>query len=383
MRNDSVMFIAGDPSGDQHASPVIKELRHRLPSVKMWGIGGPSMQSEGFVPSMPFAPFNRMGFLEVAIHIAFFLKAKKFLAEQLRLHRPGALVCVDYPGFNMMMIKIAKALDIPVIWYIAPMVWAWKRKRAEVLGNTASHIAVIFPFEMEYFKNYKAHVVYAGNPLMEAMEREGRFTTDNRKGPDDGTVRLAIVPGSRVQEIGKLLAPMLGAHEILKKRFPKIQATVSKCPFVPMETYVKASGGLINKVEVFEGNLRDLLQKSDLALVTSGTATLEAALMGVPMVLAYKTSRITYAIAKAVIQIPFIGLPNIIANAPIIPECIQDKVTAAGLAALLSTYLENPDEYRKTRDSLLQLRGKLGYQHPAESLVNIIVDVLSDSQPPR
>jgi lipid-A-disaccharide synthase len=166
------MFVAGDPSGDEHASAVIGELRKQLPDVRLFGIGGPCMQENGFEALLPFEPFNRMGIAEVLLHLPFFLNAKSFLIKQLRNIRPAALVCVDYPGFNIPLMKAARGLGIPVVWYIVPQVWAWKKKRAKVLGDYASFIAVVFPFEKEYFIPYPAPVEFVGHPLVELLDRE-------------------------------------------------------------------------------------------------------------------------------------------------------------------------------------------------------------------
>lgn len=374
------MFIAGDPSGDQHAATVVRELRACLPQASLWGIGGPAMEREGFTPVQPFAPFNRMGFLEVAVHIGFFLSAKRRLIAAMARRKPGVLVCVDYSGFNIPMMKAARKLGIPTVWYIAPMVWAWKRSRAAVLGEYASHIAVIFPFETPYFSPFRSPVSFVGNPTVEAMEREGLFARPRKKHPGSSNgFRLAIVPGSRRQEIEHLLPSMIEAFSILLHRFPGIQATVSRYGALPAGLYTKLIGGA--PVDVFDGPLREMLKYADCALVTSGTATLETALLGVPEVIAYRTSLVTYAIAKRLIRVPYIGLPNIVAGEIVAPECIQQGSGAENLALTVGRFIESPKRHEIVVSKLTALRERLGAKKPSVEVSAIIRGVLNKANP--
>jgi len=369
----SLMFIAGDPSGDEHTAPVVERLRAGMPEASLWGIGGPAMENRGFTPVMPFAPFNRMGFAEVAAHLGFFLSARRTLIDTMEKRRPDALVCVDYPGFNIPMMKAAKKLGIPVIWYIAPMVWAWKQNRAAVLGAHAAHIAVIFPFEVPYFSPYEAPISFVGNPTVEAMTLEGAFAKKRSAhygSPRSGDFRIAIVPGSRQQEVEHLLPRMLTAFFLLKQRRPGLRAIVSACRALPASLYRRIIGGA--PVEVFDGRLREMLGRANFAMVTSGTATLETALLGVPHVIAYHTSFITHAIARQLVRIPFIGLPNIIAGKAIVPECIQEQAAPAPLAAAASRIIDSPEEYDTTARALITLREMLGEKKPSAEVCAII-----------
>jgi lipid-A-disaccharide synthase len=373
------MFIAGDPSGDQHTAPILRQLRAMVPDASLWGIGGPAMEQAGFEPIMPFAPFNRMGFAEVAAHIGFFLRARRTLIDIMDKRRPGALVCVDYPGFNVPMMKAANKLGIPVVWYIAPMVWAWKRKRAGILGACAAHIGVIFPFEVPYFSPYRSPVTFVGNPTVEAMQHEGAFAKDRKTHPGTGSFRVAIVPGSRRQEIEHMLPRMLEAFSILKKRFPGMRALVSRYNTLPVELYNKIIGA--TPAELFEGSLREMLGRADCALVTSGTATLETALLGVPQIIAYHTSFVTYAVARRLLRIPNIGLPNIIAGETIVPECIQKQSEGPRLAAALQPFIESPELYNATVSSLIALRRKLGEKKPSLEMSSIIKAIVDRPRP--
>jgi len=364
------MFIAGDPSGDAHAAPVIRELRKSWPDISLWGIGGPQMTAEGFVQRMPFEPFNKMGFVEVVSHLKFFLDAKKKLIAEMKKCRPSCLVCVDYPGFNMLMMKAAKEAGIPVVWYIAPMVWAWKRKRAVTLGRCASQIACIFPFEVDYFLPYTDKVSFVGNPSVEFLE--------NRPAPvipdSPGDFAIALVPGSRIQEIERMLRPMLDAFRVLKAEFPSLTAKLSTFRSLDSKYFdiVKEYNG----VSVTAEPLDELIKTVQCAIVKSGTATLETALSAVPMVIAYKTSTLTYRISKALVKINYIGLPNIIAQQGIVPECIQGDMNARSLAAAVRRFITDRDYYKATVDKLDGVRAVLGSKKPSVEVAALINSVL-------
>ncbi|MBN2035575.1 MAG: lipid-A-disaccharide synthase [Chitinispirillaceae bacterium] len=374
MATPSLMFIAGDPSGDQHTAAVVERVRQSHPDAECWGIGGPAMQRAGFLPVMPFEQFNRMGFLEVIGHLPFFFAAKKTLVRLLAKRKPQALVCVDYSGFNIPMMKAAARRGVPVVWYIAPMVWAWNRKRAAVLCRHAAHIAVIFPFETACFSSRQTSVTFVGNPTVEAMERHGLFSRLPRTPSPGSSLHLVIVPGSRRQEIEHMLPRMIGAAAILQERFGPFRVTVSQYGTLPTQIYKNHIGA--RPIALHSGPLRDLLVQADLALVTSGTATLETALIGIPFIIAYHTSVITYTIARRLVRIPHVGLPNIIAGEIIVPECIQEQADPQNLALTLGRFIESPRLYENTVKRLTALRHELGRKRPSEEVSRIIMKTI-------
>ncbi|HMD69386.1 MAG TPA: lipid-A-disaccharide synthase [Chitinivibrionales bacterium] len=385
----SILFAAGDPSGDEHAAPVIRRLRTLLPQVHTFGIGGPCMQQEGFEQLLPFEPFNRMGFAEVFSQLPFFLHAKSYLVKQLASLRPAALVCVDYPGLNIPLMKAARRLGVPVVWYIVPQVWAWKEKRAAVLGANASHIAVVFPFEEEYFRHYAAPVSFVGHPLVELLDRR-RPASRAALRPFPAThtsVRLALVPGSRRQEIVRMLPAMINAAVVLKKRYPALTVKVSMRPGLGRDLFgapVARFGSLFpGAIETSEEPLFDLVGKCDCAIVTSGTATLQTALCGVPLVVAYRTSALSFSLMKSMVKLPYIGLPNIVAGERIVPECIQNDVTGERLAAEIASFLESKERYETANRRLIALRDRLGGRRPSEEVAAIIRNIVAEGQPKK
>ncbi len=376
------MFLAGDPSGDEHAAAVIRRLRTVLPEAQTCGIGGPCMKEQGFEQLMPFEPFNRMGFAEVLLHLPFFLRAKSYLVKQIRERKPAVLVCVDYPGFNIPLMKTAKRMAIPVVWYIVPQVWAWKKKRAAVLGAHASFIAVVFPFEEEYFKSFAAPVSFVGHPLVELLggapggpDAGAKLAVDK-----NGSITLALVPGSRRQEIARMLPSMIDAAIILKQTYPGLVVRVSKCRGLPDHLFGLQTQRFARRfpgcIEVSEEPLFSLIHRCDCAIVTSGTATLQTALCSVPLVIAYRTSSITFSLMKSMVRLPYIGLPNIVAGERIVPECIQDDASGRRLAEEIGRFLESKELYESTVKKLSALRERLGGKRPSHEVAAAIRDIV-------
>jgi lipid-A-disaccharide synthase len=365
MDNKICMFIAGDPSGDHHTAPVIGLLKSAHPDVTFTGIGGRAMEEQGFVSLMPFAPFNRMGFIEVVRHLPFFLKAKKSLISWMRVNKPACLVCVDYSGFNPMM-KAAHKLGIPVVWFIAPMVWAYKKKRAQVLAQYAAHICCIFPFEVPYFTSFTKSVSFVGNPLVDGAETVTPVVPHVCESLPK--MRIAFVPGSRQQEVATMIPVMAGAFKELKKRWPDLTGVISRYHTLDTSLFVQAAedAGLT----IFDGALSDLLAMSDFAVVTSGTATLETALAGKPHVVVYKTSFISYEILKRLLKVKYIGLSNIIAEETVAPELIQQYVTIKDLSDAVSRFIATPELYNKTARRLVELKAVLGSQSASKNVTH-------------
>lgn len=371
-----VMFLAGEPSGDEHAAPVIRHLKRLVPGCTVFGVGGPEMQNEGLRPILPFEPFGRMGIVDVVTGAGFFFTARRVLLRTLDSAPPKALVLVDYPGLNIWLLKQASKRGIPVIWYIAPKVWAWKEGRKRILGRFASEIALIFPFETSIYASFQARSTYVGNPSVEALvlrardlepcRREKRKSGDPFKG--ERPFRIALVPGSRRQEVGANLPPMIGAVDKLRGRFD-IDIRVSRCDWLPDKLY--SSANQRTDVELFRGSLDSLFAWADTAFVTSGTATLEAALLGVPHVLVYRTSLVNFVAAKLLFKTPFIGLPNIIAGEEIIHECFQKETSPSELARHMEPILSSSVEYLDTQSRLTALRDHLGEKKPSLQVADL------------
>jgi len=374
MSTPSVMFVAGDPSGDEHASHIVRRMARLVDGATAFGIGGPSMRAVGFDALLPFEAFNKMGLWEVLKHLPFFLSAKKRLIEAMDSRKPDALVCVDYPGLNIPLMKAAYKRKIPVVWYIVPQVWAWKKKRAAVLGKYASFIGTVFPFEVDYFKAYTAPVAFVGHPLVEALQRRVEASKAAKADSGEGEITLSLIPGSRLQEVAAILPAMISASLILKRQFPRLKIIVSKCRGLPATLFAAIRKD--SAISLFEGPLSDLLDQTTVAFVTSGTATLETALAEVPLVVVYRTSAMTYWLLKRMIRVPYIGLPNIVAGEKIVPECIQAQASGTRLAEAMKPFIASQQYRLKTIEKLRGLRQALGSKQPSREIADAIAAAL-------
>lgn len=342
-------IIAGEASGDLHGSNLIKELRKldKAANIRAWG--GDLMQLAGAAVVKHYRDLAFMGFLEVVQNLPTILRNLKFCKEDILAFRPDVLVLVDYPGFNLRIAKWAKEQGFKVIYYISPTVWAWKESRVKLIRNVVDRMMVILPFEREFYAtrwDYK--VEYVGHPLVQAVND---FKEQNKKVLHYEKPVIALLPGSRKQEIAAKLPIMLEAT----KAFPQYQFVVAKASSLDDNYYQPF---LLNypTVESVRNETYALLSVSTAALVTSGTATLETALFGVPEVVCYKTSTVSYEIAKRLIRIKYISLVNLIMNKLIITELIQNDLTIANVVKELDTILHDPNRQQQIKKDYQELR---------------------------
>lgn len=377
MAHKQVMFIVGEPSGDVHAARVLASLRQMAPELKSFGVGGPAMVAQGFAAVLPFEPFNRIGFLEVFKSLPFFLKARKQLLQIVADRRPEVVVLIDFPGFNMRMLTAIHAMGIPVLYYIAPKVWAWKRdKRAPILERCATTIGTIFPFEQVYYSPGCSRLQFVGNPLVEELDKKGpppdRSTWADKC--QSGAITVGLVPGSRRQEVASILPPIVEAFKEFRNRFGATTAVVSRCSWLGEELFACCRN--VDGLTVSQEGLDSLYRRVDCALIASGTATLEAALRALPHIIVYKTSYLSSALYRRLLLTPWIGLPNIIAQKEIVPERYQNDVCAEVLAGELSRLVQSPETYLQMADSLAALRAELGSRRPSEEVPRLILEAI-------
>ncbi|HEV7349865.1 lipid-A-disaccharide synthase [Telluribacter sp.] len=327
-------LIAGERSGDLHGANLIKGIRQHDPAAEFRGWGGDMMAEAGMELVTHYRDTAFMGFLEVVLNLrkiaGFLKKCKKDILTQ----KPDALVLIDYPGFNLRIAAFAKKQGIKVYYYISPKVWAWNQKRALKIKATVDRMFVIFPFETDFYNQYDYKVDYVGNPLMDAIAAfrpDPAFRTRHHI-PADKPI-IALLPGSRRQEIVNMLDTLL----TVQPHFPKHQFLISGVNNLPASLYEKYAA-LPNVQVVFEATY-DILSVAEAALVASGTATLETALLNIPEVVCYRTSGISYAIAKRLIRVPYISLVNLIAGKEVVKELIQDELNTRQLVEELRAIL--------------------------------------------
>ena len=331
-------IIAGEASGDLHGSNLIKELKQLDASATFRCWGGDKMQEAGSELVMHYSKLAFMGFTEVLMNLRTIFRNLAFCKQDILQHNPGALILIDYPGFNLRMAKWAKQQGIKVIYYISPQVWAWKENRVNSMKQCIDKMLVILPFEKDYFNNkWNWEVEYVGHPLVEVINSQQ--LTINRQQLSEKPI-VALLPGSRKQEILKKLPVMLS----VSKSFPAYQFIVAKAPGVDEKFYDALLKNYSN-VSYVADKTYDLLLQSKAALVTSGTATLETALFGVPEVVCYKGSFLSYQIGKRLVHVKYISLVNLIMDKLVVNELIQEKLTVENLKKELETLLH--DENRK------------------------------------
>ena len=345
-------IIAGEASGDLHGGNLIKELRRQDPATTVRCWGGDRMQQAGGELVKHYKDLAFMGFVEVLVNLRTILRNIDFCKKDILQYRPDALILIDYPGFNMRIAKWARKEGLRIIFYISPQVWAWKEGRVRQIRDTVDKMLVILPFEKEFYRKWNYEVEYVGHPLVEEIDgfqadpQTARFPVLQTSQPI-----IALLPGSRKQEILKKLPVMLEAS----RHFPEYQFIVAQAPGQDPAFYDGLVGKYPNVASVRNATYA-LLSKAHAAFVTSGTATLETALFGVPEVVCYKGSAISYQIARRLIKVKYISLVNLIMNKLVVHELIQDDLTSANLQKELEDLLHNGRRREQLRQDYQELK---------------------------
>jgi lipid-A-disaccharide synthase len=358
-------IIAGEASGDLHASNLIKALQQQDVHTDVRAWGGDMMQEAGAVVVKHYRNLAFMGFTEVLMNLRTIFRNLAFCKTDILEYKPDALILVDYPGFNLRIAKWAKEQGLKIIYYISPQVWAWKENRVKLIKECVDKMLVILPFEKEFYAKWQYDVEYVGHPLVEVIDAfKQNVTSDNNSNPVKSSADniIALLPGSRKQEILKKLPVMLE----VSKYFTEYTFVVAKAPGQDDAFYSDMLTGYAN-VKSVSGKTYNLLVQAKAALVTSGTATLETALFGVPEVVCYKGSAVSYEIAKRVIKIKYISLVNLIMNKLVVKELIQHELTVENARRELTELLANEDRKQQLSQDYTALRNLLSQGGHASS----------------
>jgi lipid-A-disaccharide synthase len=355
------MISVGEASGDLHGASIAAELKKIKPNIKMFGMGGKAMREAGVELSHDFADLDVMGFVEVIKNLPRFFRLRDELVEIMKKERPDVLLIIDYPDFNIRLAKCAKELGIPILSYIPPSAWAWRKGRAKSVAKLVDKIASIFPFEAEVYRAAGADVTFVGHPLLDIVkpsmtkEESYQFFAAQTDQPI-----ILLLPGSRKQEISSLLPIMLESAEKILQETPNCQFFLPAASTISREMLQEILNNYKVKVHLTSGNIYDLMNIADTAIAASGTVTLEAAILGLPVVVVYKMSAVTYFIGKLLVKIPNISLPNIVMEERMIPELLQDEVKAENIAKETMRLLKTHPHAKEVHKKLLVMKEKLG-----------------------
>lgn len=369
-----VLLVAGEPSGDLHGAALVRALRVRVPDLEVVGVGGPQLRAEGMRVLVATEHVATMGFTETFGTLGRLLATYRRLVRLLDEERPALVVLIDYPEFNIRLAKQAKRRGIPVFYFIAPQVWAWRKGRVRTIAKRVDKLAAVFPFEAAVFNtNGRQLAEFVGHPLLDVVHpTRSREETRARYGLAADRPVVALLPGSRKNEVGFLFGPMCAAaRQLAAEGWQPIAALAESLSEADLRA---ALGGAEVPVPIAHADTYNILSAADAAVVASGTATLEAALLGCPLVIAYKVAPLTFWIARRLVEVKFIGMPNIILERALFPELIQAAVTPEAIAAAVRDVHARRAEITT---ALIELRGRLGTPGAAQRAADLALALVS------
>ncbi len=366
-------LISGEASGDLHGANLMKALKEKDPAAEFHFFGGDLMQAQGGVCDKHYSEMAFMGFIEVLANLRTIAKNLKLAKQSIKAYRPDALILIDFPGFNLKIAEFAKSEEIPVHYYISPKVWAWNQKRVLKIKRIVDHLYCILPFEVDFYKSWNMEVDYVGNPLMDAISSYP-FNPHFRKDYQlDNRPILALLPGSRKMELKHILPQMIAASD----RFQDQQIVIGGAPNFQPEDYATYLGD--RKIPIVFNATYDLLKNAQAALVTSGTATLETALLNCPQVVLYRGSKISVAIARLLVKIRFISLVNLIMDREVVKELIQEEAHPDRIAEELNVLLNDSPARKMMLENYKVLVQKVGPAGASERTAALIQKYLRKS----
>ena len=379
------MIVAGEPSGDLHASHVVQALKAKCSEISFYGMGGDMMQEVGVSLDIHIRDSAVMGFAEAFAVLPKFLQKQALLKKRIRQQPPDALLLIDFAEFNMPLAKYAHTQGVPVIYYIPPKAWAWRPGRAKKLAKRANAIASIFPFETEFYQNAGAPAEFVGHPLVDFAKTDLTSTQAREKlGLQNNTQVIGLMPGSRRSEVQRILPIMLKAAANVIKVFPDTEWILPLAPGISEEliSHCKEEIEGVPTIKLLNGETYTAMRAAKLMLITSGTATLEAACLRSPMIILYRTSRLNWRIINALTPLEHSGLPNLIAKKRIVPELLQDDLTPDTLTKFTLDLLRNPQKCDAQRDALNAVYQKLGESGAAERTAQLILEQVTSARNP-
>ncbi|MFA5146695.1 MAG: lipid-A-disaccharide synthase [Candidatus Omnitrophota bacterium] len=372
-----ILIVAGEPSGDLHASNLVKDLKSLDPSLRFFGLGGNLSREAGVDVVYDISKLALIGLVEVIKNLSAVKAARSAVIGRIGRERPDLAILVDYPGFNLRLARYLKKRGIPVVYYISPQVWAWGAGRIKIIKECVRKVVVFFKFEEELYRRHGIEAEWVGHPLMETVKATlPRSETLKRYGLSQDKMTVALLPGSRTLEVTALLTPMLSAAALIKNRVKNVQFVIAKFKDLPAALYKNIMKGSGVDIALAEGDTYNIVAAADFAIVASGTATLETALLGKPFLLVYKVNFLTYVASQIVLRTPFLGLANIIAGREIVPELLQFDVTPEKIAERAVSILADDKRRAGIVSSLRSVAASLGTPGASERAARAIFPLL-------
>ena len=371
-----ILISVGEASGDMHAANLIQEVKKIAPNTQFYGMGANLMHDAGFDIIVDASELSIVGGLEVITKFSKIREAFRIMQDALLHNKPDLLILVDYPGFNLRLAKFAKKAGVKVLYFISPKIWAWNQGRVEIIKKYVDMMAVIFPFEVDFYKKFGVPAIFVGNPLLKMVKP--KLTCDAAKQAfhlDPSCKTIGLFPGSRKSEINYLLPIMLAAAKLLKNNNPNLQFLLPQANSITLndlQPYLQSSP---IKVRIIKDQNYDVMQVCDAIIAASGTATLEIAIMAIPQVIIYKKSWLEYQIARHLIKIPYIGLCNILANKKIVQEFLQYDATPENITREIEKIL-NDANYRKEMVTNLAQTKKLLESDKQENIAELVLKIV-------
>jgi lipid-A-disaccharide synthase len=392
--NPKILIVAGEASGDRHAAHLVAAIKERLPGAQFFGVGGEDLAAQGVRLLCPAAELAVVGLSEVVRHLPVVVRALKDLGRALKQERPQLTILVDFPDFNFWVARLAKLYRVPVMYYISPQVWAWRTYRVRTLARLVDRLAVIFPFEADFYQDRGVPVTYVGHPLREtlppALDRRDWLAGH---GLDPARLTIALLPGSRAGEIERHLPTMLAGARLIHQSVPECQFILPLASTAPSELVAgmvadlgegargqrpqeeSLSSGL--PLTIIPGQSYQALAAAHLAVVASGTATVEAALAATPTIIVYRVSPLTFKVARWLVRVPHVGMANLLAGERLFPELLQEDFTAARLAQEALDLLGDRPRLEAIRQGLARVVSRLGGPGASRRAAQVALELMT------
>ncbi|PTL35994.1 lipid-A-disaccharide synthase [Candidatus Methylomirabilis limnetica] len=377
MRDGRILIVAGEPSGDLHAACVVQELLRRAPHLTIEGIGGDRMRQAGVRLHAHVGDLAVVGIVEVAARLPAIWRAYRSMIRCLRERRPDLMILVDFPDFNLRLARRAFRLGIPVVYFISPQVWAWRAGRIRSIAKYVRRLLVIFPFEESFYRERGIEAVYVGYPLLDQLTSSPSMQEARRRLELEGTAPvLGLLPGSRVGEIMRHLPILLRSIRQLMIEQPGLRVIIAVADGLPLDLIRSYLNQEVISARVVQGRTYEVMAASDVILVASGTATLEAAIIGTPMVIVYRLAFLSWLLGRALIRVPYIGMVNLVAGRRVVPELIQFHATPERIADEVRRLLLSTEQRLQMRQDFQQVRDRLGPPGAIGRTVDVILECL-------